>query len=315
MDRFHHLLVYLSADQPVDAVVRTADDLAHRNQADVTLVDVVESSTSWFRGSSSASAKLEKAVAQAATQRLEEVAGTFEHVQPSVVVRSGVDFIEVINQIYEGEHDLVLVGSHPRSSAAARIDPTLTHLLRKGPVPVWVVDPEHRVGDVLVAIGPELEPDAHLLNRTLVEIGSSLADRMGAGLHLTHSWRLAGESLLRGSRVSIPQDEIQKLLSETEESAQRLVDLLVSEVPAAARADVHVMHGRPELRLIELTDKLEPAVVVMGTVARKGIAGLIVGNTAERVLTTVDTSLIAVKPPWFVSPVPPPDGQTEIGID
>ncbi len=43
--------------------------------------------------------------------------------------------------------------------------------------------------------------------------------------------------------------------------------------------------------------------VVMGTVARTGVAGLLVGNTAERLLDEVRCSVITLKPPGFVSPV------------
>ena len=44
-------------------------------------------------------------------------------------------------------------------------------------------------------------------------------------------------------------------------------------------------------------------LVVMGTVARGGIAGLLIGNTAERVLRKLPCSVLAVKPDDFVSPV------------
>ena len=41
----------------------------------------------------------------------------------------------------------------------------------------------------------------------------------------------------------------------------------------------------------------------MGTVARTGIAGLIMGNTAESILDQLEQSVIAIKPQGFVSPV------------
>ena len=41
----------------------------------------------------------------------------------------------------------------------------------------------------------------------------------------------------------------------------------------------------------------------MGTVSRTGIAGLIIGNTAETILRSVRCSVLAVKPEGFVSPV------------
>jgi nucleotide-binding universal stress UspA family protein len=41
----------------------------------------------------------------------------------------------------------------------------------------------------------------------------------------------------------------------------------------------------------------------MGTVARSGIPGLIMGNTAEAILTELECSVLAIKPPGFVTPV------------
>lgn len=46
-------------------------------------------------------------------------------------------------------------------------------------------------------------------------------------------------------------------------------------------------------------------LIVMGTVCRTGVAGLIIGNTAENILRQVDCSVLTVKPEGFVSPVNP----------
>ena len=43
----------------------------------------------------------------------------------------------------------------------------------------------------------------------------------------------------------------------------------------------------------------------MGTVGRSGIKGLLLGNTAEKVLGTCDCSILTVKPDGFVSPIDP----------
>ena len=44
-------------------------------------------------------------------------------------------------------------------------------------------------------------------------------------------------------------------------------------------------------------------LLVMGTVARTGIPGLVIGNTAETVLRDARCSVLAVKPPGFETPV------------
>ena len=45
------------------------------------------------------------------------------------------------------------------------------------------------------------------------------------------------------------------------------------------------------------------SVIVMGTVCRTGVAGLLIGNTAEVVLQQAECAVLAVKPDGFLSPV------------
>ena len=44
-------------------------------------------------------------------------------------------------------------------------------------------------------------------------------------------------------------------------------------------------------------------LMVMGTLARSGIAGLFIGNTAEKILNSVHCSVLALKPAGFETPV------------
>lgn len=305
MDRFRRLLVFAPPNQPVESAVRAAERLALENQATVTLLDVVGVGLGRrLRRNESASRKIDEELVREGEKRLERIGELFESITPDIVVRSGVDFIEVIQQVYEGEHDLVLAGSHPRSSQSSRLDPTLTHLMRKCPVPVWVLDTSHASGDVFVALGPEFDEEGRELNRTLLQLGSSLSERTGVGLHVAHVWTVVGEALMTGRRIGLSRAEIEDLMSETRGAAESLVSDALADVPAARDATVHLERGTADEKLIELVDQTQPSIVVMGTLARRGIAGLIIGNTAERVLLTVDASLMAVKPPWFVSPVP-----------
>jgi nucleotide-binding universal stress UspA family protein len=43
----------------------------------------------------------------------------------------------------------------------------------------------------------------------------------------------------------------------------------------------------------------------MGTVARSGLIGAIMGNTAERMIRTIRASLLALKPVDFKCPIRP----------
>ena len=66
----------------------------------------------------------------------------------------------------------------------------------------------------------------------------------------------------------------------------------------------HFLKGLPEIVVPEVVKEHNIEVVVMGTLARTGIPGLLIGNTAEGVINQVDCSVLAIKPEGFVSPVP-----------
>jgi nucleotide-binding universal stress UspA family protein len=52
-----------------------------------------------------------------------------------------------------------------------------------------------------------------------------------------------------------------------------------------------------------MADKYNVDLIVMGTVARIGIPGLIIGNTAESIFEQVKCSVLAIKPDGFETPV------------
>jgi nucleotide-binding universal stress UspA family protein len=68
---------------------------------------------------------------------------------------------------------------------------------------------------------------------------------------------------------------------------------------------IHMVAGTPGAVLPRLADRLDIDLIVMGTVGRTGLMGLVMGNTAETILRSVRCSLLAVKPEGFLTPVRP----------
>ena len=66
---------------------------------------------------------------------------------------------------------------------------------------------------------------------------------------------------------------------------------------------LHMPRGMPQRVIVELVDQHNVDLIVMGTVSRTGIPGLIIGNAAETVLSVVRCGVLTVKPEGFVSPV------------
>lgn len=67
--------------------------------------------------------------------------------------------------------------------------------------------------------------------------------------------------------------------------------------------EVHQIKGNAGDVIPELARKFRPGLIVMGTVARAGVPGLFIGNTAEAILGKVNSSVLALKPEGFETPV------------
>jgi nucleotide-binding universal stress UspA family protein len=119
-----------------------------------------------------------------------------------------------------------------------------------------------------------------------------------------HVWFLQNEDLLRSIGMGLESTEVDELVEETRVEHEKWLDELLSEYDLTdLTTKVHLIKGEPGSEIPKLVAKVEADLVVMGTVARTGIAGFFIGNTAEKILHSVDSSVLTVKPSSFQTPV------------
>ncbi|MEM7518618.1 MAG: universal stress protein, partial [Planctomycetota bacterium] len=79
--------------------------------------------------------------------------------------------------------------------------------------------------------------------------------------------------------------------------AERAVKRQVEDAEAShCDASLHVGSGSPIRAIREGTTGLRPALLVLGSVSRRGLPGVVLGNTAQRVLDQIECSLLVLKP-------------------
>jgi nucleotide-binding universal stress UspA family protein len=306
MKRFENILVVCPPGVETTETMKAAERLAERNGARITVFDAVPPIGITKRRSADYSTDdLRRMVEQARSNELAEIAAGLS-VEPEIVVSTGTLYLEVIRRTIAFEHDLVMMPPDQEQGVPGlwRASNTM-HLLRKCPVPVWVYRAaDTGTGDVLAAIGPVEEAEPSPLDRKIIELGSSLAALQGGRFHLVHAWGLRGETLLRNGRVSLPVGEVDQLVEDAWDTAHTAVDKLLADTGIPAEdVSIHLSKGDPFPVITELATAINPDVVVMGTLARSGVAGMLIGNTAEKVLGSLDTSVLAVKPNGFTTPV------------
>jgi nucleotide-binding universal stress UspA family protein len=60
------------------------------------------------------------------------------------------------------------------------------------------------------------------------------------------------------------------------------------------RSKAHVGEGAPEVQIAATVSELGSPLVVIGSMARKGMSEMVVGNTAERILDQINADIMVV---------------------
>ena len=327
MKRFRNILLVVDEHTDHAAALQRGVTLARSNRARLTVCAIVDTIPGELQMGVLAITPREILDVAEAEKRewLEDVVKSVDRagltLEAKVLV--GKPFIAMIRQVLRNQHDLIIKCAEAEHSLKDILfSSTDMHLMRKCPCPVWIIKPteNHKYQRILAAVDQDpQEPVKDVLNRQILETSTSLALAEGGEAHVVHAWNLFGEDLLRSRSWGFSEARFDEMVAE-ENAARKnwLEDLVRQYAPPAhsSAADtraihLHVIKGDAQNVVAELARDLEVDLVVMGTVARTGIAGLFMGNTAEDILTQLDCSVLTVKPPGFISPVTLEDDQGE----
>lgn len=306
MQRFKNILLVLSPEVEERAAVDKAVSLARQNGARLTLFSVLKEPPGIGYGDS----VVQQLLASAIAERREWLRGLIitshiDGIDVVINVVEGVSFLEIIRQVLREQHDLVITTAEEVKGIRPRLFGTTSmHLMRKCPCPVWVVKraqtrPYTRI---LAAVDPSTrDPKRDSLNPLILQLAGSMARMEAAELQIVHVWHLFGESYV-SNRMS--EQNVQEAKTHDKEQCKRRFDNLLERVDFTdLKPHLHLIEGVPEDCIPELVAAQGIDLLVMGTVCRTGIAGFLIGNTAEEVLNQVDCSVLTLKPEGFVTPV------------
>ncbi len=215
--------------------------------------------------------------------------------------------MEIIREVLRNEHDLVMTTAEGWGVLRETLfGSTTMHLMRKCPCPVWVIKPfpPERQPRILAAVDPNpLDEERHALNIKIMDLATSLARRQQSELVVVHTWSFPAERALKSAR-SVRSSEVENWVRDARDQHRRwLARLLQPYALEDLKHQVYMLKGEAGRLIPELAAEKEVELIVMGTVSRTGVAGLFIGNTAERILRRVDCSVLAVKPDGFITPV------------
>jgi nucleotide-binding universal stress UspA family protein len=301
-------MFFADATQEPDHALERAFLLAENNQARLTMLDVIQPIDIPGDLADRFDFDLLEILKQQRLEQLDTLAESFRTgdnlIYSKVLV--GTPFIEVIKAVASNDYDLVIKSARCCDGLSERLlGSTDLHLLRKCPCPVWVDRPgvAAQYEQVLAAVDPMAPPNDNCA-ALVMDLATSLARRESAQVNVVHAWKVDGESMLRDGRFRLSQTEFDLLMNLTESRhRERLQDLLRNYGMSTQDERVHLVKQKASTAIHQVSESLNADLIVMGTLGRSGIPGLFIGNTAEEVLQNTQTSILAVKPPGFVSPV------------
>ena len=320
MKHFKNILYVNEPTVDQASALARAVSLAENNQADLTIIDVIPSQVVRAgidllpKGSSST--ELQTAVVSDHRKVLESMVQSFSKripVQLDVLV--GKTYLEVIRALLKNGYDLVIKPVENPAWSHRLFGSDDLHLLRKCPCPVWLMKQSEKTNysSILAAVDFDLtDPltSEHHLNREILELAALVALSDFAALHIVHAWEALAEKTMLSRGGMSPKgvaDYVEIESARHRKKLYRLAEELRGWIGKDAfdylSPGVHLPQGSAKEMIAPLAAELDADLVVMGTVARSGIPGLIIGNTAEAILDQLTCSVLAVKPPGFETPV------------
>jgi nucleotide-binding universal stress UspA family protein len=304
MTTFTRILIDLDPSAPSHPALDAALDVARRCRAAVKMVDVLGEVP--FATRHYLNPQLEADLVAHRLEQLRAIAARITDVPVTTDVLRGRPATALILDVLRFGHDL-LVRTHDREIAErgkpfGAID---LELLRQCPCPVWLAGSQQRQGDefrVLAAV--HANPDdqtEQTLNDSILQLALTMTELMSGRLWVVQAWTAFGESVLKSHMP--PKEFVDYVGSARAREEEGLRALTRSFGERLQNATIEIVKGEPEDVIPAHVEAHDISLVVMGTVARSGIAGLVMGNTAERVLRRLRVSVLATKPPGFTSPV------------
>lgn len=214
----------------------------------------------------------------------------------------------VVRHALRTRADLIVVGRHAtRHVARWLLRYTDWELLRQSPVPVLLVKKPRawRSPTILAAVDP-----AHAfaktaqLDRAILQIGRAVGGATRGALHVVHAYVPTIDDVSE-AQLRLPNASQLIIDHAARQAAKRLDKSLRSAgLDDLKKSRQHVVPLHPVDAIPALAKKLGCDIVVMGALARSGLKGIFIGNTAERLLDDLPCDLLVVKPPGFRSQVP-----------
>lgn len=301
MIKYQHILVVLDPLAEVQpALHRAVSVAALQEEADITLFmaiyDFSYEMTSML--SSTERDEMREGVLQGREEWLKTLLTPYEnskvHFNIKVVWHSR-PFEAIIQQVQDGQHDLVVKSTHKHTMIQSFIfTPTDWHLLRKCPCPVLLVKEQDwpMGGNVLAAINcgsDDKEQDA--LNNKIITESAEVARLLSATLHLINAYPITPVNMA----LELPDFDPHVYNAAVKRHHERALYEYAVRFDLES-SSLHLEEGLAEEVIPRCADDTNASLVILGSVGRTGFSAALLGNTAEQVVDKLSCDVLVLRP-------------------
>ena len=318
---YKNILCVLGDSHRQDDTVAQALHIAKTHQANITIVLALEAlppNANMIMESFSYIESQQSMENQAQQWLTEQSKNWSQHYHADTEVLIGDPLIDVVSYVVNNNIDLVI--KRAEESFLDKLFGSLDmRLLRKCPCPVWVVDRKSKsqYKNVVAALDLNYHYPKHEvsvrreLNRDVLRHASQIALLEFAQLHVVHVFDAVPENIARDGFITVDNDRMEHDLAKIFEERDAELTLLLSELADELDDDVldflkpqkHIVHGYPRREIAATAASVSADVIVMGTVARLGVPGFIMGGTAEETINQLHCAIVGIKPKGFQTPI------------
>lgn len=311
--RFTNILLVLDSGVGNTFALERAIRLARIENAKLTVCDVVESIPGDYRRLVTAITPHELTASIVADKRekIDMLLATADRKGVSIDTRvlTGKAHIEIAALVTKSGFDLVIKPVVSQRAARTRsVARRHRELMRHCPCPVWMVNVADLSDDGSVIAALDMPRDCTVstpLNERILRISRSIALATFRPLHVVHTWTLSGEGHLRARGTVDSNREVDALVAR--EAVNRMAWLRAAVFTTRSDSEeaatdylaptLHARKGEASEVLPSIARELGAGLIVMGTAARTGLPGLLIGNTSEALVHRSDSSLLIVREP------------------
>ncbi|MFQ6372402.1 universal stress protein UspE [Shewanella sp. YIC-542] len=304
---YKKLLVVVDPTSDVQPALARAAELASRNNASVTaflsIFDLSYEMTSIL--SNQEREAMRTGVINQRKAWLADMIKPYQEQGTDVayeVVWHNRPFESIIKFAIDGKFDLMVKSTHEHDKLKAVIfTPTDWHLLRKAPLPVLLVKENAwpQDGKILCAVNVASDDEDHVaLNGKIIQHAKALAATFNAEVHLVNGYPGTPVNLA----IELPDFDAHTYNETIRMQHEQRVNYLANNYGIDCK-NCYVKEGLPEDVIPEIAEQINAKLVVLGTVGRTGFSAALIGNTAEHVIDSINSDLLAIKPDGYKSPL------------